>query len=137
MQAKEQCQRKGINFSFEHNNHNLSFVEDADLCCIVSNLLDNAIKFAKEGGTLGVSLWQQGEKAYVSISDEGETIPPEDLPFIFDRFHKSDRSRSLDRDGVGLGLYLVKSILNAHDEDIAVTSKDGVTKFVFTMTLTK
>ena len=104
---------------------------------MIYNLLDNAIKFAKEGGTLGVSLWQQGEKAYVSISDEGETIPPEDLPFIFDRFHKSDRSRSLDRDGVGLGLYLVKSILNAHDEDIAVTSKDGVTKFVFTMTLTK
>ena len=104
---------------------------------VIYNLLDNAIKFAKEGGTLGVSLWQQGEKAYVSISDEGETIPPEDLPFIFDRFHKSDRSRSLDRDGVGLGLYLVKSILNAHDEDIAVTSKDGVTKFVFTMTLTK
>lgn len=104
---------------------------------VIYNLLDNAIKFAKEGGTLGVSLWQQGEKAYVSISDEGETIPPDDLPFIFDRFHKSDRSRSLDRDGVGLGLYLVKSILNAHDEDIAVTSKDGVTKFVFTMTLTK
>ena len=104
---------------------------------VIYNLLDNAIKFAKEGGILGVSLWQQGEKAYVSISDEGETIPPEDLPFIFDRFHKSDRSRSLDRDGVGLGLYLVKSILNAHDEDIAVTSKDGVTKFVFTMTLTK
>ena len=104
---------------------------------VIYNLLDNAIKFAKEGGTLGVSLWQQGEKAYVSISDEGETIPPEDLPFIFDRFHKSDRSRSLDRDGVGLGLYLVKSILNAHDEDIAVTSKDGMTKFVFTMTLTK
>ena len=71
---------------------------------VIYNLLDNAIKFAKEGGTLGVSLWQQGEKAYVSISDEGETIPPEDLPFIFDRFHKSDRSRSLDRDGVGLGL---------------------------------
>ena len=104
---------------------------------VIYNLLDNAIKFAKEGGTLGVSLWQQGEKAYVSISDEGETIPPEDWPFIFDRFHKADRSRSLDRDGVGLGLYLVKSILNAHDEDIAVTSKDGVTKFVFTMTLTK
>ena len=55
---------------------------------------------------------------------------------IFDRFHKSDRSRSLDRDGVGLGLYLVKSILDAHDEDIAVTSRDGVTKFVFTLKLT-
>ena len=64
-------------------------------------------------------------------------IPEDDLPFIFDRFHKSDRSRSLDRDGVGLGLYLVKSILDAHDEDIVVTSKDGVTKFVFSLKLTR
>ena len=102
---------------------------------VVYNLLDNAIKFAKVGGELGVSLWKQADKAYVSISDEGETIPSEDLPFIFDRFHKSDRSRTLDRDGVGLGLYLVKSILNAHDEDIAATSRNGVTKFVFTLKL--
>ena len=102
---------------------------------VVYNLLDNAIKFAKVGGELGVSLWKQADKAYVSISDEGETIPPEDLPFIFDRFHKSDRSRTLDRDGVGLGLYLVKSILNAHDEDIVATSRNGVTKFVFTLKL--
>ena len=71
------------------------------------------------------------------MRDHGETIPPDDLPFIFDRFHKSDRSRSLDRDGVGLGLYLVKSILDAHGEDIAVTSRDGVTEFVFTLTLAK
>lgn len=71
----------------------------------------------------------------MSVADQGEVIPEEDLPFVFDRFHKSDRSRSLDRDGVGLGLYLVKSILDAHDEDIVVTSKDGVTKFVFSLTL--
>ena len=70
-------------------------------------------------------------------ADEGEVIPEDDLPFIFDRFHKSDRSRSLDRDGVGLGLYLVKSILDAHDEDIVCTSKDGVTKFVFSLKLSR
>ena len=74
-------------------------------------------------------------KAYVSIKDYGETIPPDDLPYIFDRFHKSDRSRSLDKEGVGLGLYLVKTIINAHDEDIAVRSEDGMTEFVFTLTL--
>ena len=102
---------------------------------VIYNLLDNAIKFAHEKGTLHLSIWKQGGKAYVSVGDEGETIPEDDLPFIFDRFHKSDRSRSLDRDGVGLGLYLVKSILDAHDEDIVCTSKDGLTKFVFTMTL--
>jgi len=102
---------------------------------VIYNLLDNAIKFAKVGGTLYLSIWKQGGKAYVSVADEGEVIPEDDLPFIFDRFHKSDRSRSLDREGVGLGLYLVKSILDAHDEDIVVTSKDGVTKFVFSLKL--
>ena len=97
--------------------------------------MDNAVKFAAPGSTLTVSLWKTDGKAYVSVRDTGETIPESDLPFIFDRFHKSDRSRSLDRDGVGLGLYLVKSILDAHGEDIAVTSRDGVTDFVFTLTL--
>lgn len=104
---------------------------------VLYNLMDNAVKFAAPGSTLCVSLWKSEGKAYISVRDHGETIPPDDLPFIFDRFHKSDRSRSLDRDGVGLGLYLVKSILDAHGEDIAVTSRDGVTEFVFTLTLAK
>ena len=104
---------------------------------VLYNLMDNAVKFAAPGSTLCVSLWKSEGKAYVSVRDHGETIPPDDLPFIFDRFHKSDRSRSLDRDGVGLGLYLVKSILDAHGEDIAVTSRDGETEFVFTLTLAK
>ncbi len=104
---------------------------------VIYNLLDNAIKFAHPKGTLSLAVWKQGNKAYVSVADEGEVIPEDDLPFIFDRFHKSDRSRSLDRDGVGLGLYLVKSILDAHDEDIVCTSKDGVTKFVFSLKLAR
>ena len=54
---------------------------------------------------------------------------------IFDRFHKSDRSRSIDKEGVGLGLYIVKTILNNHKENITVTSRDGVTEFIFTLTL--
>ena len=69
------------------------------------------------------------------MKDQGETIPPEELNMIFDRFHKSDRSRSIDKEGVGLGLYIVKTILNNHKETINVTSQDGVTEFVFTLTL--
>ena len=102
---------------------------------VIYNLLDNAVKFADPGSCLVVKLYKDEEKVYVSVKDRGETIPPEDLPFIFDRFHKSDRSRSLDKDGMGLGLYLVKTIINSHDEDIAVKSEDGVTEFVFTLPL--
>ncbi len=98
------------------------------------NLLDNAIKFSRHGGHLGLSVTTKGNKAYVSIKDEGETIPPEELPLIFDRFHKTDHSRSADREGVGLGLYIVKTILNTHREDITVTSQDGMTEFTFTLT---
>ncbi len=102
---------------------------------VIYNLIDNAVKFAHAGSCIVIRLYKENGKAYVSVKDEGETIPPEDLPFIFDRFHKSDRSRSLDKDGVGLGLYLVKSIINSHDEDIAVKSENGVTEFVFTLSL--
>ena len=99
------------------------------------NLLDNAIKFSDEGSTMGISITTKGGKAYVAVRNHGQTIPPEELAMIFDRFHKSDKSRSVDRDGVGLGLYIVKTILNNHKENITVTSQDGVTEFVFTLTL--
>ena len=98
------------------------------------NLLDNAIKFSKEGGVLGLGVTVKGGKATVTISNQGETIPPEEQQLVFDRFHKTDHSRSADRDGVGLGLYIVKTILNSHKESIVCTSEDGVTKFVFTLT---
>ncbi len=98
------------------------------------NLLDNAIKFSRPGGQLAISVNAKGQKAYITISDEGDTIPAEELPLIFDRFHKTDHSRSADREGVGLGLYIVKTILNNHKEDIHVTSQDGLTEFTFTLT---
>ena len=109
---------------------------DADsITQVLYNLLDNAVKFSTEGSTITIRLYKRSSKAYVSVSNHGETIPADDLPYIFDRFHKSDRSRSLDKDGVGLGLYLVKTIIDSHDEDIAVTSRNGVTTFVFTLPL--
>ena len=101
---------------------------------VLYNLLDNAIKFSRQGGTLGISVTTKGAKAYVSIRDEGETIPPEEVSLIFDRFHKTDHSRSEDRDGVGLGLYIVKTILNSHKENITCESQDGKTTFTFTLT---
>ena len=99
------------------------------------NLLDNAIKFSDEGSTMGISITTKGGKAHVAVRNTGATIPPDELAMIFDRFHKSDKSRSVDREGVGLGLYIVKTILNNHKENITVTSQDGVTEFVFTLTL--
>ena len=102
---------------------------------VVYNLIDNAVKFCPEGGTLGLKLKEAGKKVYISISNDGDTIPPEELPLVFDRFHKLDKSRSQNRDGWGLGLYIVKTIVCSHGENISVTSRDGKTEFTFTMPL--
>jgi signal transduction histidine kinase len=101
------------------------------------NLMDNAIKFSPPGGVIQLRIAAKDGKAYVTIRNQGPTIPAEELPLIFDRFHKSDKSRSMDKDGVGLGLYIVKTILNNHREQITVTSENGVTAFTFTMTLAR
>ena len=102
---------------------------------VVYNLLDNAIKFSPDGGELGLTVREGGSKAYVSVSNEGETIAPEELPLVFERFHKIEKSRSVNRDSWGLGLYIVKTIIGSHGEDISVTSRDGKTTFTFTMPL--
>ena len=99
------------------------------------NLLDNAAKFAAAGTAITVQITKKDGKAYTSIRNLGSTIPKDELPLLFDRFHKADYSRSMDREGVGLGLYIVKTILGNLKENITVTSEDGVTQFTFTLTL--
>ncbi|MCL2343111.1 MAG: HAMP domain-containing histidine kinase [Firmicutes bacterium] len=129
--------RKNLDVDVDLPEERMMVPGDADaITRVVYNLLDNAIKFSRENSTIGLSLWKQDGRAYVSVKDQGETIPESELPLIFDRFHKADRSRSQDRDGVGLGLNLVKTILSNHDGDISVTSRDGVTEFIFALNLT-
>lgn len=102
---------------------------------VVYNLLENAAKFAAQGSTLFLGLEKRGEKAVVTVRNQGDTIPPEELPLLFERFHKSDKSRSQDKDGVGLGLYIVRTILEQHREKITAASADGLTTFSFTVQL--
>ena len=100
---------------------------------VLYNLLENAVKFARPGSTLYFGLRIRENRAVVSVRNFGETIPPEELPLLFERFHKTDKSRGEDRDGVGLGLYIVKTILKRHGEEICVTSENGVTEFSFSL----
>ena len=102
---------------------------------VVYNLIDNAVKFCPAAGVLGIRVKEGDSMAYISVSNQGETIPPEELSLVFDRFHKTDKSRSQNRDGWGLGLYIVKTIVCSHGENISVTSRDGKTEFTFTMPL--
>ena len=127
---------KHINVAVDMPEHPVyTFANQDAITQVVYNLVDNAVKFCPEGGTLGLTIKEGGSKVYVSVSNDGDTIPPEELPLVFDRFHKLDKSRSKNRDGWGLGLYIVKTIVCSHGENISVTSRDGKTEFTFTMPL--
>ncbi len=101
----------------------------------VYNLVDNAVKFINEGGRLYLRAHPEGEFCAFSISNTGTGISSDDLPHIFDRFYKADRSRSMDKTGAGLGLYIVKNIINLHGGEISVRSDGGETEFEFTLPL--
>ncbi len=101
---------------------------------VVYNLVDNAVKFADEGGYIEVSYEVSGPVTYIAVRNSGAGIPKEEIPHVFDRFYKSDRSRGLDKNGVGLGLYIVRSIINLHSGDILVRSVEGeYCEFVFSL----
>ena len=126
----------GLDVQTELPEEKLMVVGDPDAVTQVCyNLLDNAAKFATPGSAITVGIAARDDKAWVTVSNEGATIPPEELPLLFERFHKADHSRSQDRDGVGLGLYIVKTILNNMSQDVTAESQDGVTKFTFTLAL--
>ena len=125
---------KGVEVEVELPEHPVFTMAERDYVTqVIYNLLDNAVKFCPTGGTLGLRIREDLRKAYISVYNDGKTIPPEELPLVFDRFHKIDKSRSENRDGWGLGLYIVKTIICAHGENISVTSRDGRTEFTFTM----
>ena len=127
---------KKLNVEVDMPDHPVfTFANEDYITQVIYNLIDNAVKFCPVGGTLGLKIKEGAAKAYVSVSNEGDTIPPEELPLVFDRFHKLDKSRSKNRDGWGLGLYIVKTIVCSHGENISVTSRDGKTEFTFTMPL--
>ena len=127
---------KGCNVEVDMPDHPVFTHANQDaITQVIYNLLDNAVKFCPSDGTLGLKIREGNSKVYISVFNEGETIPPEELPLVFDRFHKIDKSRTMNRDGWGLGLYIVKTIVCSHGEDISVSSLNGRTDFTFTLPL--
>lgn len=99
---------------------------------VLYNLIENATKFTPQGGEITFHAESKGDKLYFSVKNTGKGISQKDLPFIFDKFYKTDKSRSEDKKSMGLGLYLVKTIINLHGGEITVTSEiDKETCFAF------
>ena len=128
---------KELSVEFLCDEDNMNVWADADaIHQVLYNLCDNAVKFAAERGDLRISLTARGKKVLVSVYNSGSGIPSEDLPYVFERFYKSDRSRGLDKTGTGLGLFIAKTIITQHSEEITVKSEEGAfCEFAFTLPL--
>jgi two-component system sensor histidine kinase BaeS len=116
-------------------------VADADLVLIadpvrlrqaIGNLVGNALRYTPPGGRVTVSAAADGDEVVFEVADTGPGIPPGDLPFVFDRFWRADKSRTRETGGSGLGLAIVRHLVTAHGGTVAVSSPAGA---VFTLRL--
>ena len=99
------------------------------LARLFDNLINNAVRYGKEGKYINIELLSEHNEAIVRIVNYSQEIPKEDLEYIFDRFYRVDKSRENKKGGSGLGLAIVKSIIDMHDGSIDVKSDKGITTF--------
>lgn len=103
----------------------LSILGDTDrLNQVFINVISNALKYTDKGGTVFVGLQKEGECALVTVRDNGMGIRKEDLPFVFERFYRGDRSRSRETGGKGIGLTITKALVEAHQGTIRIASAE-------------
>ncbi len=133
--CEDRIEEKKLDVHFECDEDSMSVFADHDsIHQILYNLVDNAVKFSYDKGSLDITLRKKDKKVFVSVKNSGQGIPKEELPFVFDQFYKSDKSRGLDKTGLGLGLYICKTIIDRHGEEIWVKSEEGrYCEFIFTL----
>lgn len=124
---EQKINAKELDVEFECPEDRINAVADADaIHQVFYNICDNAIKFSSDGGKLRISIKRlRGKKISVEVYNEGQGIAPEDINYVFERFYKSDKSRGLNKNGAGLGLFISKTIMDAHGEQIWVESEHG------------
>jgi signal transduction histidine kinase len=131
---EKRIEEKSINIDISLSEYTIEVNANEDaIYQVIYNLIDNAIKFTANNETIVIKANSSGGKAEFKIINRGASIPEEQIPYIFDRFHKTDRSRSADKSGLGLGLYIAKMIVSQHKGEMGVKSLDGVTEFRFTI----
>ena len=123
-----------IDFKYEKS-ENIVEADESAIYRVVQNLLDNALKFASIGSEIEISITNKNGFAIFSIKNYGSSISEEEQKYIWDRYYKVDTSRSYHKKGSGLGLYIVKSIINQHNQEIEIKSDDNSVEFSFTLNL--
>lgn len=137
--SEQAIEERGINVNVNMPDDRMFVLGDEDAVTqVVTNLVDNAVKYGEDGGRIDIDITRSADKAVVSVLNTGRGIAKEDLTFIFDRFYKADRSRGMDKNSTGLGLYIVKSILKNLGQTIKAESEPGKwARFTFTLDLAK
>ena len=121
---------KEVDFTLEFGEHMIMANQEL-LKHVWVNLLDNAIKFTPQGGTVGVEIQERGEALAVTVRNTGSRIAPDQLEKIFHKFYQADESHSAE--GNGIGLALVKKIVQLHEGEVRVESDDAGTAFTVTL----
>jgi len=103
---------------------------------VFNNLVTNALRHTPSGGVIDIQVIPQADHAIIEVSNSGEMIPSEDIPFLFERFYRGEKSRSRATGGSGLGLAISKGVVEAHGGTIGVESQPGRTCFFFTLPMT-
>ncbi|MGP4108690.1 ATP-binding protein [Virgibacillus sp. L01] len=116
---------KNIDFTIKCPENSVAFVDPERFEQVLVNILDNAKKHSSEGTNVQLEVSQVGKEVIVTITDEGEGIPAKDLPYIFDRLYRVEKSRSRESGGSGLGLTIAKEIIEAHGGKIEIKSEQG------------
>lgn len=120
------AKEKGIELSVHFDSEEIDFRFDPDrIEQVLTNLIDNAIRHVPDSASVVISGKTDERGLYFEVSDQGPGIPEEDLPFLFERFYKGDKSRTRGVSGTGLGLAIAKNIIDAHRGNISVKSKLG------------
>lgn len=124
---EQKINAKGLDISFDISEDKIGVNADSDaIYQVLYNLCDNAVKFSSEGGKLSITISRiKGRRVLVEIYNEGSGISPADINYVFERFYKSDKSRGLNKSGAGLGLFISKTIMDAHGQKIWVESEYG------------
>ncbi len=135
MTFEGKCSQKNLKIRLAFPENTLVvYADKGKIQQVVHNLLDNAIKFSHPDGIIYVSVTERRDKVLVSVRDTGIGIPKESINKVWERFYKTDLSRGKDKKGTGLGLSITKQIIAAHNENIKVSSTEGVgTEFVFSL----
>jgi signal transduction histidine kinase len=122
---------KKMEFTMNYERNLYLIADSLRLEQIIFNLLDNSMKYSPSGGKVSLAVWEYKSEIHISIKDNGKGIPEKDIPYIFNRFYRVDKSRTRTLGGTGLGLAIVKELVNAHGAEILVKSKENVgTEFI-------